>query len=749
VDRFRRGDVLAVTALVLFILVCLWPLVSMRAVVIQHDLGLSDLTHDRLPMRVHLGRSLKAGSFPLWIPSIYTGFPFLAEPEVGAAYPPNLLLYGLLPPIAAHNLSVLLPFLISGLSLYLLCRELRLDAAGSLLGAMAFSLSGFFVSHVKHMNMVDAACWIPLILFCIERGVARSRPVWLLAAGGLFGLQILAGHPQISYYTAGAMVIYFAARSLRREPVFSLRLAPWFLAALLLGAGLAAVQILPTLELASLSRRAGGIDFSSASAFPYHLRDVLTFVLPYANGDPGRISYSGTIFWENYGYVGLLPFLLALAATVLTARKSWHTRFFALFGLAAFLLVLGPLTPLYRALFPMVSGLGAFRFPTRYLVFVELSLAVLAAIGWTEFRKRLGRSARSPAWLAALAVGALALTAVELPLHQLRQLPLAPADRWMEPPGSARALLAEPAGFRIFSVGGVESHWQAYKRAGGWQGDLEPYIEQRAMLQPSSNLLWGLASADGYVNLVPTRLASVWGEPAHEPGLVRQTFTVERGRLEVLAGLIRMARLWNVRYLISLWPTSHPDLEPLPAPGAFFVYRVKDVLPRAFTVPGFVLAANDEEARRLLLAESHDFRRTVILHEPPPFGGAAGGPPDGGGGQTTIEFADAHEVRLRVTTLGSSFLVLSDTFYPGWRAEVDGRPAAIQRANITQRAVRLEPGAHEVRFYFRSTPALLGAGISALSALVLGLLLLGERRARQATGGGRRRHEPTAKPCVS
>ncbi len=724
-NRTRRADLLAVAGLVLFLFACLWPLVSLEAVVIQHDLGISDLTHNNLPMRVHLGRSLRAGSFPLWTTSIYGGYPFLAQPEAGAAYPPNLLLFGLLPATAALNLSVLLPFLIAGVTLYLFCRELELDVGGALLAAMAFAMSGFFVSHVKHMNMVGAACWLPLILLCIERGVARARPAWLLAAGALFGLQTLAGHPQISYYIGWAMVVYFAARMLRQRP--PLRLGAWFLAALLLGAGLAAVQILPTMELAALSRRAGGIDFATASEFPYHLRDALTFLMPYVNGDPGRITYDGTIFWENYGYIGLAPLVLALTGAALAFRTSWHARFFALAAVAAFLLVLGPLTPVYRLLFPLVSGLGAFRFPTRYLLFVELSLAVLAAVGWTEARRRLEGGALAALRPAVLAGLALVLTAVDLPMHQLRQLPLAPAERWVDPPATSRALAAEPGDFRVFSVGGVESHWQAYSRARGWQGDLEPYIEQRDMLQPSSNLLWGIDSADGYVNLVPTYLASVWGQPTHEAGLVRHTFTVENGRLQVFPGLIRMARLWNVRFLITLWPTRHPDLEPVPAPSPFHVYRVSNVLPRAFVVPDFVLAADDEEARRLLLDEGHDYRRAVVLHQPPPPGSTAEGPAIAGLAEATIELADAHEVRLRVSTPGPAFLVLADTFYPGWQAEVDGGPVAILRANVTQRAVRLAPGDHEVRFRFRSTPVRLGAGITVLSALALAGLLIKER----------------------
>ena len=190
----------------------------------------------------------------------------------------------------------------------------------------------------------------------------------------------------------------------------------------------------------------------------------------------------------------------------------------------------------------------------------------------------------------------------------------------------------------------------------------------------------------------------------------------------VFPGLIRMARLWNVRYLVTLWPTRHPDLEPLPVPSRFNVYRVSGVLPRAFLAQDFVVVANDEEARRLLLDESHDFRHTVVLHEPPPAGAEVAGQAPAGPGQVSIELAGAHEVRLTVETSGPAFLVLADTFYPGWRAEVDGRPVPVLRANVTQRAVRLEPGAREVRFTFRSRPVWWGAAVSAMSALLMALL---------------------------
>ena len=78
-------------------------------------------------------------------------------------------------------------------------------------------------------------------------------------------------------------------------------------------------------------------------------------------------------------------------------------------------------------------------------------------------------------------------------------------------------------------------------------------------------------------------------------------------------------------------------------------------------------------------------------------------------------------------------LVLLDTFYPGWRAEVDGREVPIRPANVAFRAVEVEAGSHEVRFSYRPASVIAGGAITlaALALTALGLLFGRARRAER------------------
>jgi hypothetical protein len=93
------------------------------------------------------------------------------------------------------------------------------------------------------------------------------------------------------------------------------------------------------------------------------------------------------------------------------------------------------------------------------------------------------------------------------------------------------------------------------------------------------------------------------------------------------------------------------------------------------------------------------------------------------------------EVTLTARARRSGYLVLDDSFYPGWKAEVDGRPASIRPANENFRAVALAPGLHTVTFRYRPASVLWGAVLSGLAALLLavGAILLAVRRRRPAS----------------
>ncbi len=103
--------------------------------------------------------------------------------------------------------------------------------------------------------------------------------------------------------------------------LFKNKLAWSFVGVLVLGSLLAAIQLIPTYEMVSLSQRSGGVTFEYASRYAYDARDFWTFFYPYINGDKGDLTYTGKgIFWEDYGYVGVVTLLLAVFAVL----RGWR-----------------------------------------------------------------------------------------------------------------------------------------------------------------------------------------------------------------------------------------------------------------------------------------------------------------------------------------------------------------------------------------------------------------------------------------
>ncbi|HVT08306.1 MAG TPA: YfhO family protein [Polyangia bacterium] len=707
----------AVASIVALILSAFWKLTLMKGVVITDDVFASDLMNENFPYRFALGAALRAGHWPLWVRELYGGFPLLARSEAGVCYPFNLVLFGLLPPYVALNLTMLLTLVTAGVGMYLYAREIGGDARAGLLGAVAFAFSGFLIAHLKHLSMANGASWLPVALLLLERAAVRGtrRPlVWFAV---VFGLQHLAGNPQVTYYCGVLYLLYFPLRLRnhhRASPVGGAGLRGTlaaFAAALGLGCLLAAVQLLPTYQLVSLSQRAGGVTFDYASRFAYDPASFWTFLVPYARGDVGNGTYVGKgIFWEDFGYVGVLTFLLAVYATW-RCRSSWHVRFFATAAAASYVLVLGPATPVYRLVFHAVPGMSYFRFPTRLLLITDASLIALAALGLTHLGAAL--AGRRLAHLPALAV---VLTAADLLFAQLRQNPIADLSAWTRPPVTAQIVGTDPSLFRVFSVGGVHAHRRAFQAAGGWQGDLQPFVDQRELLQPSSNVLYGLASPNGYANLIPNYLVDVWGDQ-NRAGVITHTASTRGDVFQPAPSFWKLMRMYDVKYLTSFWPFApSPQLRPLGLFGGAFLYRNADLLPRARLVGDVTVARDDPSALQALTSEAFDPARAVLLEAVPP--GFQPGQDVAGGAVDLVRYG-TNDAELQVRSPRPAILVFSDSYYPGWLADVDGRATAIYRANVTQRAVLVPAGQHRVRFRFAPTTVAVGASISLASALVL------------------------------
>jgi uncharacterized membrane protein YfhO len=148
------------------------------------------------------------------------------------------------------------------------------------------------------------------------------------------------------------------------------------------------------------------------------------------------------------------------------------------------------------------------------------------------------------------------------------------------------------------------------------------------------------------------------------------------------------------------------------------VYRNETAIPRAFVVHQAVVVPNQEAAWARIQEAGFDPASKVILEGGQPLDSA-----DGNGATVQVLNYGSNTLEIVVDTPQAGYLVLSDPFYPGWRVALDGRPVEILRANYAFRAVAVSAGTHRVTMDFWPGTALVGAGLSALTLLVL--LVLG------------------------
>lgn len=350
-----------------------------RLLFLGQAIGGLDVLEYFYPYRTYAAHAVRSGRLPLWNPDHFGGAPFLANIQNAVFYPPTALFY-LLDFPTAYSWSVVLHSLLGGLFTYLFARQsLTTGRVAALLGALTFTFGGFLGGQMGHLNQLSAAVWLPALLLTWDKAVTGRLGYVLLAALAI-AMQLLAGHSQESYLMLVTLLLYAAYRSLARVrgkgwPILTLN-GLVLLVALGLGAGLAAVQLVPTSELTSWSIRANGLSYGEAVTFSLKSSMLLNALLPpFANRDL-LLQPGGS---EFLGYVSVTGVVLALAGLCYGRRR--HTLFFVCLAVLALFMALGQQNPLYPILFKAVPGVNLFRVPARWLFVYGFGVAMLAALG--------------------------------------------------------------------------------------------------------------------------------------------------------------------------------------------------------------------------------------------------------------------------------------------------------------------------------------------------------------------------------
>jgi hypothetical protein len=725
--------------------------------------GGGDLVSFLFPVYRFAAASLRAGDLPLWQPHLYSGTPFLADMQTGLFYPINLLLFLLVPsfPYEAMEWIAILHVYLAGLFMYLCLRYLEpgrpMVIPAALAGAITYMFCDMFVVHFGNLNLIAVAAWLPLVFLLFWRALRTRRLSWAAGAGVILGTSTLEGHLQITLYIGLTLAVVAAVEALtayyerNRQPTSrrkeSRRHWAWPLLALIVTASVAmaisAMVLLPAIEYTSLSPRAD-LPYRQAARFslvPGLLGEMLVPSL-FNTREPG--VYWGV--WDRIavGYVGIFPLVLA-GLTVLLWRGRL-IRLFTILAGVAFLIALGGESVVHGWVYWLLPGFGQLRAPARTILILDFALAALAAIGLAHLLRAMDRQTRrtfNRVWrgLVWLTGGALVVGGAWAYLVIYQAQDGDPALFWRVSAAGSGVVFS-----LLMLVASVA--WLGARRAG------HPRRGKLAWLAVGLIFL-DLASVGAYTDLGNEPPTAGFDHPEivdflkGDPGLYRidsrtDVWGAWQPDLALLTGLYDVsgvdnplviadaARFWEgtggrstklydllgVRYVLGSkevtldWDKFTPAFEADPAVN---VYRNETALPRAFVVHRAVVAADHEDAWERIQDAGFDPATTVVLE-----GGQSLDLLPAEQAQVQVVRYDSSAVELAVDSPAEGYVFLSDPYYPGWQARVDGEPMPILRANYAFRAVAVPAGKHRVTMVYQPTSWYAGLAIS----LVAGLFLL-------------------------
>jgi SAM-dependent methyltransferase len=717
--------------------------------------GFGALTGDDLrnvfyPIMTFVVQSIRGGQFPLWNPYLLGGTPAIVDPQLGLYYPPNALLF-LVGVQRGITLLLVLHVWWGAWGMAKLARSMGASALGGLLAGVIFGFSPFLIANLwaGHHTLALVAAWGPWVLVAYHHTLKRGTWHSALPGAAALALALFAGHPPMLLYVAMLLVGLWAnhlAESIADRE--SVRPALWLATRQLVivvvgGALLGAVMLLPTGMHVPLTARSNlGLQFADTFSLPG--AQLLTLVIPKLLGDPSiDLGYWGSPNYEELsgGFASLWAVFAALLALRIKERPAYFYWAVALVGLV---LSLGSSGGLLTVLWRWLPLFRIFRAPGRLLYLVVIALAGLSGLAVTHLQSISADERREllrPVLRAWVPIALLLIFGGALVLVALWSLALPDTEYWR------LWHMANAAGETGLIVGAVGlSLWlwrEDGPRAVGWAplvtiivvvidlwriglplitvDRVEPFHgvwhqvnATIASNDPTARLItdydtsWEAngAMVTGHYNLAgdgpdETEIYAQMRDISHDPTAPNN-------------------RLLGVRYLIIQGLYEERGFDPATEPtlideGSYNIYEVEGGL-RAFLPVEFEVIPDDNKALARL-TDNFDPANTVILDREP------GCSVSGEGGTASFAEHSLNSVTLDVQADGPGLLVLTDQWYPGWQATVDGQPIEMLRADTLFRAVCIPTGNHIVTFRFQPMSWRIGAGLSLASWA--GLLLIG------------------------
>jgi len=705
---------------------------------------------------------LKKGIWPLWNPYILAGTPLLANLQA-APFSPTNFVYFIFDRLTGWSIQIVLQHILAALFMYILLRHWKISNLGSILTGIAFSFSGFNLIFSQWNGHTLSAAFIPLIIYFTDRVLVDGKFIYMAGLSLCLTFQLFSGYPQVSFYTALAIVIYCLIK-LFKEGFVVIKKYYKLVICGLLALGLSAVQLLPTIELWKYSQRNFEPNPYEWAFLPWS--KTITILAPDYYGNHATYNYWGPQdYTSNTFYVGVVVFILAMFSLRLI-NKSKYILF--LLTLALFSLIIAYPTPLsvflwrnnifglqsasaHRAsiLFNFAAT-GLAGFGLDYLMKNKLTIkdkivypfiVFLILSGFTFYALKLKGVEMGGVFVTKVALRNLILpcfvlvsSTIAIILMTMKKFLYFGAISllgflvlelfyfgWKFTPFSERRLIFPDTPVLEF----LKSQTGAFRVTGN------------AVVPMNMRSVYGLESLEGYETIHPLRVSQFLS--ALNSGVVGTRPVGRYGSVD--NNTSHLMDLVNTKYYLTplldvKGKVSTDGSIPSKYSGERFklvfddksvaVLESKSVLPRAFMVYDWEVMKEDEKILSPLLDSNYPFSKKIILEEEPLFERYTSNKEIYN--DVKYRYISEQESEVGVRTDKPGILFVSDAWFPGWKAFVDGEEGNILRADFMFKAVVVPKGSHKVRFIYDPESFKIGLRVTLVSFIILCGILVHERR---------------------
>lgn len=711
-------------------------------------------------------------AIPLWDPFIFGGMPYVDAFHGDTFYPLTFLKFFIKPLFRALGWGLILHFFLAGLFMYLCAQVLGLRKFYAAFSALVYMFSTYLISmvHPGHDGKIFVTALLPLAFLFLEKGFNTKKFSYFILLGGTLGLIILTPHPQMAYFTCWALGGYFLYRLIflfKDYKKLSLLIKPtlFFITAVLLGLSLSAIHLLPGfIYVKKYSPRAGeGRGYEFATSWSLHQEELVSQVVPEFCGydlEKEQTYWGKNYFKDNCEYGGLIP--LIFAGILFGFKRKRLVWFFS--GLSIFTLIyaLGDTTPLFRIFYHLIPNVKSLRAPSMIMFLFIFSVAFLGGKGIEYITEKFkeekeNRKRKLIKGISILCVIFCFLSFLFLLAPQLllsiwtsifqgglnprwkqalyNNIPNIQAGFWITASLLILVTLSiyfyfkESLKKRVFLsvivfLAIVDLWRMDYKFI--QVVDFQMYFAK----DPAVDFLKNDKSVfrsfplpgtfrDNY--LAYFRLEEVGGY--HGNQLQRYKEFVGGDNLQNLNNF-NLLNLLNTKYFLFRkginikGEIENPQLEKVFDQNNVVIYENKGFLPRARIVFDYEIIKDEEKILERLKDQEFDYRNKIILEKLPEINFASVDTTQKSGSAKIIE-KQINSLTIEAKLSQPSFLVLSENFYPAWKAFVDGKETEIYRANYTFRAVFLNKESHQIKFVFDSPYYKIAKRVSGISLLFI------------------------------